>query len=269
MKVALTIAGSDSGGGAGIQADLKTFAAHGVYGCCVVTAVTAQNTQEVCAACELPTDIVQAQLNAVLDDLDAGATKTGMLSSAELIDAIVDIIADRKVSPLIVDPVMVATSGFSLIDDDAVEHLVERLLPLATVATPNLPEAERLIGAPITSLSEMRNAARRIATMGPGAVVVKGGHSRFSAGTDVLYDGEDTYVLHTHAGIAPYAIHGSGCTFSAAITARMAMGDSIAGAVAAAKRYISWAIVHAPEVGRGHRPAAHFYFMGPWSPGED
>jgi hydroxymethylpyrimidine/phosphomethylpyrimidine kinase len=263
MKQALTIAGSDSGGGAGIQADIKAMEANGVFAASVITAVTAQNTVEVREAMELPVALIRSQLDAVFDDLDIAAVKTGMLSSSEIIETVAAFLRRRGVVTLIVDPVMVSKSGFALLHDDAVHSLRRHLLPLARVVTPNLHEAILLSGRAIDSLDAMHEAARRIAGMGPRAVVVKGGHSAFAPGTDVLLDDGHIVELPADHVAAGKSIHGTGCTFSAAITARLALGESVEEAVRHAKHYVTRVIQNAPAVGHGHPPGRHFYFVDP------
>lgn len=263
MKQALTIAGSDSGGGAGIQADIKAIQAHGVFAASVITAVTAQNTREVREAWEVPLEMIREQLGAVFDDLDIAAAKTGMLSSTAIIETVAGFLRERGFENLVVDPVMISKSGFALLKEDAVAALRSELLPLARVATPNLHEAAHLTGRPIESLADMHEAARRIADMGPRAVVVKGGHAPFSPGTDVLFDGGATTELHAERVHEGKSVHGTGCTFSAAIAARLALGEDVPTAVAAAKDYVTRAIAAAPAVGSGHPPAGHFYFVTP------
>jgi len=255
MKQALTIAGSDSGGGAGIQADLKTFAALGVFGTSVITAITAQNTQEVRGAWELPVEWIRAQMETVLDDFEIGAAKTGMLSSVAIIDTVADVLDERGLKNLVVDPVMVSKSGYRLLRDDAISTLTSRLIPMARVVTPNLHEASLLAGYEITSLDDMRRAAR--------TVVVKGGHASFALAVDVLFADGEIEELHPDATVRERSIHGTGCTFSAAIAARLALGDSMRDAVRAAKRYVTRVIAAAPDVGGGHHPGGHFYFIDP------
>jgi hydroxymethylpyrimidine/phosphomethylpyrimidine kinase len=262
MKQALTIAGSDSGGGAGIQADIKTMHAHGVFAASVVTAVTAQNTREVRDAVELPVELVRSQLEAVFDDLDILAVKTGMLFSRAIIETVASALAARGHVQLVVDPVMISKSGYKLLKDDAIQSLTEVLLPLALVATPNLHEASLLTGEPITSIDGMRLAARRIHRMGPRAVVVKGGHAGFCRGTDVLFDGDQSYEFAAQT-VFEKSVHGTGCTFSAAITARLALGETLVEAVRRAKTYTSRVIENAPEIGGGNNPGTHFYFIEP------
>lgn len=263
MKQALTIAGSDSGGGAGIQADIKAMQANGVFAASVITAVTAQNTVEVRDAVELSSEIIRAQLEAVFDDLDIAAAKTGMLSSAKIIATVADFLRERRFDALVVDPVMISKSGYALLRDDAVESLRRDLLPIALVVTPNLHEAGLLTGTAVDSLDRMRDAARRIADMGPRAVVVKGGHADFSPGTDVLYHDGSVVEMRAERVSAGKSIHGTGCTFSAAIAARLALGEDVATAVANAKQYVTRVIAEAPAVGHGHPPGHHFYFIDP------
>jgi len=256
MYKALTIAGSDSGGGAGIQADLKAFAARGVYGASVITAITAQNTRSVQGVFELPTDIIAAQLDAVLGDIGADAAKTGMLSSVPIIELVSDKVRHWGIETLVVDPVMVAKSGDRLLHEDAVGALRAMLLPLALVVTPNLPEAEVLTGRPIRTRADMETAARAIAALGVQHVVIKGGHAD-GAPVDILFDG-DHFLDYPAARIDSRHTHGTGCAFSAALTAELAKGVSVPDAVGRAKRYITEAIRQAPGLGGGHGPVNHF-----------
>ena len=249
--VALTIAGSDSGGGAGIQADLKTFAALGVHGTSAITAITAQNTGGVTDILELPTSLVRAQIAAVVEDIGVQATKTGMLSSAAIIDTVVQAIEDYALRDLVVDPVMVAKGGAKLLRDDAVQALRERLIPLAAVVTPNLPEAEVLLERQIQTLDDRRRAARDLVAMGARAAVVKGGHA--DDVTDVFFDGKQLVELPAQR-IDSTNTHGSGCVFSAAIAAGLAMGADPLAAVRRAKDFITEAIAGSLELGRGHGP---------------
>jgi len=252
LPVALTIAGSDSGGGAGIQADLKTFAALGVHGTSAITAITAQNTVDVSEILELPTQLIRAQIDAVVSDLDVRAAKTGMLSSAEIIEAVADAISDHGITQLVVDPVMVAKGGAKLLRDDAVDALRRKLLPLAAIITPNLPEAEVLLNRSITTLDERRAAARDLRELGPRAVIVKGGHAGGDA-TDVYFDGQEMTEL-TSRRIDTANTHGSGCAFSAAIAAGLARGLEPLAAAREAKAFITHAIESALEIGHGHGP---------------
>ncbi|NIM20181.1 MAG: bifunctional hydroxymethylpyrimidine kinase/phosphomethylpyrimidine kinase [Candidatus Latescibacteria bacterium] len=262
MKQALTIAGSDSGGGAGIQADLKTFHAHGVFGTSVITAVTAQNTVAVSQAFDLPTDLIKAQLDAVLSDFDISAAKTGMLSSAEIIRAVADSLRDWKFKSLVIDPVMISKSGYKLLRNDAIESLQKELIPMALVVTPNIHEAEILTRMEIDSPERMHDAARKIHDLGCKNVIVKGGHAGFNRATDILFDGENIHTFESWF-VETKSVHGTGCTFSAAITARLALGESVLKAVRHAKKYITETIENAPSIGSGHGPTHHFYFLTP------
>jgi hydroxymethylpyrimidine/phosphomethylpyrimidine kinase len=253
---ALTIAGSDSGAGAGIQADLKTFAALGVYGTSAITAITAQNTEGVRAAFDLPIDIIEAQIDAIMQDIGANAAKTGMLSRPEIIEVVAGRIKKWNLR-VVVDPVMVAKGGAPLLHPDAITTLRTVLLPLAEVVTPNLPEAEVLVDRPLQSLDDMRAAARMIHEMGPRYVVVKGGHSEADP-IDVFFDG-DKFVELRAERLKTRHTHGTGCTFSAAITAFIARGWSVEEAVSRAKKYITGAIRNAPGIGHGHGPVDHFW----------
>lgn len=262
MKQALTIAGSDSGGGAGIQADLKTMHAHGVFAASVVTAITAQNTVAVREAYELPIALIEAQFDAVLDDLDIAAAKTGMLASPEIIRAVTAKLSARGPDTLVVDPVMISKSGYKLLNDNAIDALKSQLLPLALVVTPNLHEAQLIADMPIESTDDMREAARRILGYGCRNVLIKGGHADFNKATDLLYDG-DRFRNFEGEFIETRNLHGTGCTFSAAITARLALGEPLVEAVANAKIYISRAIRSSLDMGKGHGPTNHFYFVKP------
>ena len=264
---ALTIAGSDSGGGAGIQADLKTFAALGVYGASVLTAVTAQNTLAVTAVHEIPAAVIEAQIAAVLDDIGADAVKTGMLSSSAIIECVAGALERRAARPgvrrLVVDPVMVAKSGDALLRADAVSALCQRLIPMAAVVTPNIPEAEALTGLTIDGPDAVAEAARRIVAMGARSVVVKGGH-RDGPATDVYYDGAG-FQEFTAPRIATPNTHGTGCTFASAVAAGLARGMSAPDAVAQAKRYVTEAIRASFPIGAGHGPLNHFWQFRPGS----
>jgi len=257
VKVVLTVAGSDSGGGAGIQADLRTFAAHGVHGTSAITAVTAQNSVAVLDWVALDPRMVVAQMEAVASDMPVAAAKTGMLATAAIVSAVAAALERLRLPLVVVDPVMVAKSGDRLLDRDAETAYRERLLPLATVVTPNLPEAESLLGRPVRTLAEMREAARALRAMGPRAVVVKGGHLEGDA-VDVFWDGERMEDLSAPR-IATKNTHGTGCTYSAAIAARLALGDSLLDAVRGAKAYLTEAIRRSYSVGRGHGPVDHLH----------
>ena len=258
MKVALTIAGSDSSGGAGIQADLKTFQAHGVFGMSAITAVTVQNTQKVYAVQEIEPQIVHDQITCLFDDGPIDAVKIGMVSSIELIQSIAAALAKVDAPTVVLDPVMISKSGYSLLRADARDALVAALFPLADIVTPNIHEAEALLGQTITSTADMENAARQIQAMGPGKVVVKGGHMGGDEATDIVYDGNEYRKLQSPR-FDTVNTHGTGCTFSAAIAANMARGHALFDAVARAKVYISGAIQHAPNIGQGHGPTHHFF----------
>jgi hydroxymethylpyrimidine kinase/phosphomethylpyrimidine kinase len=252
LPVALSIAGSDSGGGAGIQADLKTFAALGVHGTSAITAITAQNTVGVSDILELPTGIIRAQIDAVATDLGVDAAKTGMLASSAIIEAVAAAIEAYGIRNLVVDPVMVAKGGASLLRDEAIASLRTRLVPLAAVITPNLPEAEVLLGRRISTLDERRQAARDLVSLGPRTAVVKGGHAERDA-IDVFWDGAQLVELPAKRVLTSNT-HGSGCVFSAAITAGLAKGLDALSSVREAKEFISLAIEHSLELGRGHGP---------------
>jgi hydroxymethylpyrimidine kinase/phosphomethylpyrimidine kinase len=251
LPVALTIAGSDSGGGAGIQADLKTFAALGVHGTSAITAITAQNTTGVTDILELPVELVRHQIAAVVDDIGVQAAKTGMLSSAAIIAVVAEAVREYGLSLLVVDPVMVAKGGAKLLRDDAVDALREQLLPLAAVVTPNLPEAEVLLGRSVASVDERKQAARDLVAMGARAAVVKGGHA--GDATDVYFDGSQMIELRA-LRIDTANTHGSGCVFSAAIAAWLARGADPLRAASEARSFITQAIANSLEIGRGHGP---------------
>lgn len=256
MRTALTIAGSDSSGGAGIQADLKTFAALGVFGCSAITAVTAQNTLGVSAVAQLDPSMVVAQIDTVLADLEIHATKIGMLASAAIVSAVADAVRRHRLANVVVDPVMVSKSGARLLDQNAVDAMRIRLFPLSTIVTPNVLEAEALTGKPIANRQDQRAAAIALMDLGPRAVLVKGGHLDGPA-VDVFHDGHQTIVLEAERIDSPHT-HGTGCTLSSAIAARLALGDDLPSAVRAAKAYVTRAIAQAPGLGRGHGPLQHF-----------
>jgi hydroxymethylpyrimidine/phosphomethylpyrimidine kinase len=260
MKQVLTIAGSDSGGGAGIQADLKAMSANGVFGMSVITSITAQNTKGVTAVYDLPVSIIEAQLDAVFDDFDVAAVKTGMLSSTEIVTAVSRKLTQYRARNLVVDPVMVAKSGHALLQPDAVEAVKSHLVPLALVVTPNVHEAERLSGATITSLAEARQAAKAIHKLGCRHVLIKGGHLLAERGTDLLYDGRFFTVFKGEYIETPHT-HGTGCTYASAIAAQLAKGKPLPDAVQAAKTYITEAIRHSLAIGHGRGPTNHFYFL--------
>jgi hydroxymethylpyrimidine/phosphomethylpyrimidine kinase len=256
LKVVLTIAGSDSGGGAGIQADLKTFAAHGVHGTSAITAVTAQNSLHVVEAFALEPRLVVAQIEAVAADMRVAAAKTGMLANRGIVEAVAEAVTRLGIPHLVVDPVMVAKGGDSLLDAGAVRAYVDALFPVATVVTPNLPEAAALLGRPVRTLHEMRAAARELKARGAGAVVVKGGHLEGDA-VDVFFDGRILEEL-TVPRIATANTHGTGCTFAAAIAARLGRGEALLEAVRGAKEFVTEAIRASYQVGAGPGP------VDPW-----
>lgn len=258
MRTALTIAGSDPSGGAGIQADLKTFAAHGVYGLSVITAVTAQDTTGVTGFEALSSDLVTLQLETIVSDIRPAAAKTGMLGTAAVVEAVAAAVADLEVPLLVVDPVMIAKSGDSLIDGEAIAAVKTELLRRAFVVTPNVPEAEVLSGIAIRTEQDRREAAKRILALGPSAVIIKGGHLASAAIVDLLYDGHRFHEFGIDR-VAGRNTHGTGCTFAAALAAHLALGHALADAVPQVQRYIAGAIARAPNLGRGHGPMDHFW----------
>ena len=254
---ALTIAGSDSGAGAGIQADLKTFAALGVYGTSAITAITAQNTVGVSAVFPLRPQLIAAQIDAVITDIGAHAVKIGMLANKAIIDIVADKIEQYRFKNLVVDPVMVATSGDLLITKSAIVTLRSRLLPLAAVVTPNIPEAEELTGMKLRTARDIEEAARKIVKMGARSVIIKGGHRKGPA-MDIFYDGKQFAALSAQR-VRTKNTHGTGCSFSAAIAAHLAQGERMENAVRHAKSYITAAIGAGFSIGAGHSPVHHFY----------
>jgi hydroxymethylpyrimidine/phosphomethylpyrimidine kinase len=258
MHTALTIAGSDSGGGAGIQADLKTFAAHGVFGTSAITAITAQNTLGVTMWVALSADVVTAQIEAVAGDIGADAVKVGMLGSAAIVEAVAAAIADLDLPLVVVDPVMIAKGGERLLERDAIDVLRAELLPRAHLVTPNVPEAETLSGLPVRTVEEMRAAGMRILDLGPRVVLVKGGHLEGPESVDVACTREGSFELRL-ARIATRSTHGTGCTLSSAIAANLARGLDDREALTRAREYVDGAIRHAPDIGRGHGPLGHFW----------
>lgn len=263
IPVALTIAGSDSGGGAGIQADLRTFSFHQVHGTSALTCVTAQNTLGVTRVDALSPEAVIAQIEAVMVDIGVQAAKTGMLLNRTIIEAVAGWLSAQPVGlavgPLVVDPVMVSRTGAKLIDDGAIAALTTQLLPLATVLTPNRYEAQILADMPIETLADMRTAAKRIHALGSKAVIVKGGgFDNDLQAVDVWFDGEQLEVLSTDPVNTPNT-HGTGCTLSSAIAANLAKGDSPFAAVTKAKDYVTQALKHSLAIGKGQGPVGHFY----------
>ncbi|OGC76766.1 MAG: bifunctional hydroxymethylpyrimidine kinase/phosphomethylpyrimidine kinase [candidate division Zixibacteria bacterium RBG_16_40_9] len=256
-KVALTIAGSDSGAGAGIQADLKTFASLGVYGTSAITAITAQNTVGVKSVQELPAQMVRDQIEAVFNDFEVEAAKTGMLANSEIIGAVAESLKKFKLKNLVVDPVMVAKSGDKLLKPEAIDDLIIKIFPLALMVTPNLKEAEALTNMKISGIEDMKEAAIRILNLGPKAVVVKGGHLEGKP-IDVYYDGSSFQELESPRVLTTNN-HGSGCTFSAAICGFLTLGLDLYSAVVSAKEYITQALKASYQVGHGHGPVNQFF----------
>ena len=257
IPVALTVAGSDSGGGAGIQADLKTFHAFGVFGTSAVTAITAQNTRGVRDVHPVPLEVVRAQIDAVVEDLDPDAVKTGMLATAPLVRAVADAFDDHGLEAYVLDPVMVATSGDRLLDEDAESSVAEALVHRAALVTPNLHEARILTGLPVDSLEGMGDAARALVEMGAGAALVKGGHLSDDEAVDLLWDGREERRWR-RPRIATRHTHGTGCTLSSACTAGLARGLTLAEAVDGAVDFVARAIATAPGLGGGNGPVNHF-----------
>ena len=253
----MTIAGSDSGGGAGIQADLKTLSALGVFGTSTLTAITAQNTVGVTAVHEVPTDVIAAQIDAVITDIGADAVKTGMLSSGAIVETVADAVRRHGIGNLVVDPVMVAKSGDRLLREEAIASICNSLIPLAAVVTPNIPEAEDLTGQAISADDDVRRAAVCIVEMGARSVVIKGGH-RSGPPTDLFYDGE-RFQEFTTERIPSTNTHGTGCTFASAVAAGLAHGLETPIAVARAKEYVTEAIRASYPIGQGHGPLHHFH----------
>jgi hydroxymethylpyrimidine/phosphomethylpyrimidine kinase len=268
MRTALTIAGSDSSGGAGIQADLKTFAAFGLYGASAITAVTAQSTKGIEATLALPADLVTAQIEAVAGDYTIHATKIGMLANAAIVEAVAAAIAELELPLVVVDPVLVSSSGERLLDEDGVRALCAELLPRARVLTPNIAEAEALTGCRIESLDDAREAARRMHKMGAAAVIITGGHALGAAHPaprtshleviDLLFDGHVFYEFRV-ARVESRHTHGTGCTFASAVAAGLALGGELPDAAARAQQYVAGAIAHAPGIGHGRGPLDHFW----------
>ena len=258
--VALTSAGSDSGGGAGIQADLKTFQALGVFGTSALTAITAQNTTGVTAVHLVPPEIIRLQIEAVASDLRPRAIKSGMIATAPQMEVVAAAIRASELAPYVLDPVMIATSGDRLIDPDAERALADHLFPLAALVTPNLDEASVLLGRPVTNAGEMKSAARALVDLGAGAALVKGGHLQGPEVVDLFWDG-----AHEHAWRRPKldtrSTHGTGCTLSAAVTAGLARGLDLEAAVDLAVEFVARAIATAPELGSGNGPLNHFVRM--------
>ncbi len=257
MKKVLSIAGSDCSGGAGVQADLKTFSAHGVFGMSVIVSVVAENTCRVIDRQDIAPEMVGKQIDAVFEDIGADAVKIGMLSSSACMEAVAERMIYYQPENIVIDPVMYAKNGCPLMEVEAVGTLIREIIPLADVLTPNIPEAEKIAGMRIGSVSDMESAARKIYGMGAGAVVVKGGHATGSA-LDVLFDGKAFYRFEEER-IPTKNTHGTGCTFSSAIASELAVGRSIPEAVENAKAYVTMAIRHSLAIGKGNGPTHHFY----------
>lgn len=259
MKHCLTIAGSDSSGGAGIQADLKAFSANGVFGMSVITAITAQNTQGVFDVQDVTPAMIAHQIEVIFDDIRVDAIKIGMVSRPETIEIIAKTLKKYPLPPLVIDPVMISKSGYNLLQPEAQKALIDLLLPMATLITPNLPEAEVIVGYKIDTLDLMQQAARDLHTLGCTYVLVKGGHLEDDA-TDVLFDGETFSFLHVKR-LETKNTHGTGCTLSSAIAANLAKGMCVKIAVEEAKAYITEAITHGFALGKGVGPVHHFYAL--------
>jgi len=267
--IALTIAGSDSGGGAGIQADLKSMEANGVFGTSALAAVTAQNTETVARSYDLPADLVAAQIDAVAGDLDVAATKTGMLSAPEIIETVADRVDHHDLHPFVVDPVMISKTGFKLLEDRAVDTLINVLIPLSTVVTPNAHEVSHLTGIEVESVDDLKRAAKALYQEGPDAVLAKGGHlSGEDTAVDVLVDAEGVQFFSAPR-IHTRHTHGTGCTYASAIAAQLANGQRLDAAVQRAKRYVTGAIRHALPLGSGRGPTNHFFHLDPESAWSD
>ncbi len=260
MKQVLTIAGSDSGGGAGIQGDLKALSANGTFAMSVLTSITAQNTKGVTAIFDLPDTIIEAQIDAIFDDFEVAAVKTGMLSTATITALVGRKMKQYGVTQLVVDPVMVSKSGQDLLQPNAIDWMKQDLIPLAYLLTPNIPEAERLTGTTIRTLAEARQAAKALHQLGCQHVLIKGGHLLEKPATDLLYDGR-FFRMFKGDFIDTTTTHGTGCTFASAITAQLALGKPIADAIEAAKTYTTSAIRHGLAIGHGHGPTNHFFFL--------
>lgn len=257
MKKVLTIAGSDCSGGAGIQADLKTFSAHGVFGMSVIVSVVAENTSRVIDIQDITPDMIEKQIDAVFEDIEVDAVKIGMLSTPICMETVAKKLYQYLPPNIVIDPVMYAKNGCPLMDPNAVDTLIKVIIPYADVLTPNIPEAEKIAGIKISNISDMEKAARKIFEMGCKNVIVKGGHAIGNA-LDVLFDGTQFYHFESHR-INTKNTHGTGCTFSSAIASNLALGMNIPKAVEQAKKYVTVAIEHSLAIGKGHGPTHHFY----------
>lgn len=257
MKKVLSIAGSDCSGGAGIQADLKTFSAHGVFGMSVIVSVVAENTSRVIKIQDITPDMIEKQIDAVFEDIEVDAVKVGMLSTLQCMNAAAKKLRQYRPKNVVIDPVMYAKNGCPLMEPTEIDTLIKLIIPLADILTPNIPEAERIAGMPISSVADMEEAARIIYTMGCKSVVVKGGHAVGNA-LDVLFDGNNIYHFETNR-IETKNTHGTGCTFSSAIASQLANGLCLEEAVKKAKDYVTTAIKHSLAIGKGNGPTHHFY----------
>lgn len=257
MKTVLSIAGSDCSGGAGIQADLKTFSAHGVFGMSAVVSVVAENTSRVLDIQDVTPDMIGKQIDAVFEDIQVDAVKVGMLSTAECMETVASKLRQYQPRHIVIDPVMYAKNGSPLMDPNAIETLITQIIPCATVLTPNIPEAECITGDTIASVEDMKRVAKRIHNMGCENVIIKGGHATGDA-VDILYDGTAFYEYEV-ARIDTKNTHGTGCTFSSSIASNLAKGKDITVATEKAKAYITMAISHSLSIGKGHGPTHHFY----------
>jgi len=262
MFKALTIAGSDCGGGAGIQADIKSMSANGVYAMSVITAVTAQNTTGVQGYVDVPLEYIDMQIDSIFSDIVPDAVKTGMLSNPETVALVARKLHEYKAKNIVVDPVMIAKGGSPLLKQEAVQNMVGMLFPQAAVITPNIPEAEFITGKKIVSSSDMQEICLQLTDMGAQAVLLKGGHMGTEQANDLLFDGSDFHTF-TSVRINTQNTHGTGCTLASAIAANLAKGDNIYDAVKSAKEYIQGAIEHADNlhIGSGHGPVHHFYHL--------
>lgn len=257
MKKVLSIAGSDCSGGAGIQADLKTFSAHGVFGMSVIVSVVAENTSRVIDIQNITPDMIGKQIDAVFEDIEVDAVKIGMLSTPECMKAVAEKMLQYKPSNIVIDPVMYAKNGCPLMEETSVDTLIQTIIPLADVLTPNIPEAEKITNMQISSISDMEDAAKKIHRMGCKAVVVKGGHATGNA-LDILFDGKNIYHFD-NIRIDTRNTHGTGCTFSSAIASQLSKGVALNIAVEQAKAYVTMAIEHSLAIGKGCGPTHHFY----------
>lgn len=260
MKQILTIAGSDSGGGAGIQADIKAISANGGFAMSAITSVTAQNTVAVTDAFDLPIPLIKAQLDAVFSDFDVASVKTGMLSSSKIVETVAQKLREYTPQAIVVDPVMISKSKFPLLKAEAINSLRYKLIPIATVITPNVYEAELLAEQEIRNIDDAKTAAKTIANLGCRGVLVKGGHLDDEKATDVLYY-DDDWTFFDAERVETKNTHGTGCTYSAAIATHLALGKDLIAAIRNAKTYITNAIQHALDIGKGHGPTNHFYFL--------